>query len=61
MGSMFKITYNLTLKRYNTWKSFIDELRCRNGNLEIVSSVQDTNTYELYFMTDLYKNFLQID
>lgn len=47
MGSMFKITYNLTLKDITLEKSFIDELRCRNGNLEIVSSVQDTNTYEL--------------
>lgn len=47
MGSMFKLTYNLTLKDENLEKSFIDELRCRNGNLEIVSSIQDTNNYEL--------------
>lgn len=47
MGSMFKLTYNLSLKNVSVEKNFIDELRCRNGNLEIVSSVQDTNNYEL--------------
>ncbi len=47
MGSMFKLTYNLTLKDVTLEKRFIDELRCRNGNLEIVSSVQATNNYEL--------------
>lgn len=47
MGSMFKLTYNLNLKDATLEKSFIDELRCRNGNLEIVSSVQDTSNYEL--------------
>ena len=47
MGSMFKLTYNLTLKDVALEKRFIDELRCRNGNLEIVSSVQATNNYEL--------------
>lgn len=47
MGSMFKLTYNLTLKDTMQEKEFIDELRCRNGNLEIVSAVQATNNYEL--------------
>ncbi|MFV0379542.1 MAG: DUF4956 domain-containing protein [Anaerorhabdus sp.] len=35
MGSLFKITYNLTLKKSSEEKEFIDMLRCRNGNLEI--------------------------
>ncbi len=35
MGSMFRITYRLTIKDVNLEKEFIDELRCRNGNLEI--------------------------
>ncbi len=35
MGSMFKLTYQVTLKDAKREKQFIDELRCRNGNLEI--------------------------
>lgn len=47
MGSMFKLTYNITLKKVEYEKSFIDELRCRNGNLEISVSKQDTLITEL--------------
>ena len=36
MGSMFQLTYQITLKDTNREKEFIDELRCRNGNLEIM-------------------------
>ena len=38
MGSMFKLTYDLTLKDPAKEKDFIDELRTRNGNLEIMMS-----------------------
>ena len=47
MGSLFKLTYNLTLKDTGTEKEFIDKLRCRNGNLEISSSLQETKNSEL--------------
>ncbi len=47
MGSMFKLTYNITLKKVQYEKNFIDELRCRNGNLEISVSKQDTLITEL--------------
>ena len=47
MGSLFKLTYNLTLKAENTEKAFIDEIRCRNGNLEITISNQETAIAEL--------------
>ncbi len=47
MGSMFKLTYNITLKDLSTEKKFIDALRCRNGNLEISISKQETNYNEL--------------
>ena len=47
MGSLFKLTYNLTLKAENMEKSFIDEIRCRNGNLEITISSQETAVAEL--------------
>ncbi len=47
MGSLFKLTYNLTLKDTGSEKELIDNLRCRNGNLEISSSLQETKISEL--------------
>lgn len=47
MGSLFKLTYNITLKDATQEKKFIDALRCRNGNLEITMSRQEVNSYEL--------------
>ena len=47
MGSMFKLTYHLTLKDTDMEKEFIDALRCRNRNLEISMSCQEVNGYEL--------------
>ena len=35
MGSMFKVTYRIVLKDMKLEKEFIDELRIRNGNLEV--------------------------
>ena len=35
MGSLYKLTYRIELKNSEQTKEFIDELRCRNGNLEI--------------------------
>ncbi|MGB8453059.1 MAG: DUF4956 domain-containing protein [Anaerocolumna sp.] len=35
MGSLYKLNYRITLKNPAEEKAFIDELRCRNGNLEI--------------------------
>ena len=42
MGSLFKLTYDLTLRDPAKEKTFIDELRRRNGNLEISVSYQET-------------------
>ncbi|MCR4717303.1 MAG: DUF4956 domain-containing protein [Lachnospiraceae bacterium] len=42
MGSMFKLTYDITLKDPASEKKLIDQLRIRNGNLEISSSPQST-------------------
>lgn len=47
MGSMFRLTYNLSFKDGKKEKEFIDKIRCRNGNLEITISKQETNTGEL--------------
>ncbi|MBE6945109.1 MAG: DUF4956 domain-containing protein [Ruminococcaceae bacterium] len=47
MGSMFRLTYDLTLKDTGKEKAMLDELRCRNGNLEISVSPQSTMVTEL--------------
>lgn len=36
MGSMYELTYQLIFKKDADEKKFIDELRCRNGNLGIL-------------------------
>ena len=35
MGSLYKLIYKIQLKDEDNIQSFIDDLRCRNGNLEI--------------------------
>lgn len=47
MGSLFKLTYQLTLLAPEKEKDLIDKLRCRNGNLEIVLSRRESAVYEL--------------
>lgn len=47
MGSMFKLTYNAVLGDASKEKEMIDKLRCRNGNLEIAVSRQETSSNEL--------------
>lgn len=47
MGSLFKLTYELTLKSNQNEKKLIDEIRERNGNLEIVLNRQATVRAEL--------------
>ena len=47
MGSMLKLTYNAELTDAAQEKTMIDRLRCRNGNLEIVVSQQETVGTEL--------------
>lgn len=47
MGSMFKLTYDVILSKPAREKEMIDKIRCRNGNLEITVSKQDTVGTEL--------------
>ena len=47
MGSMFRLTYHVTLLDVRKEKEMIDKLRCRNGNLEIAVSRQETTVAEL--------------
>lgn len=46
-GSLFRLTYDVTLRDSAKEKELIDKLRCRNGNLEITVSKQDTTVVEL--------------
>lgn len=47
MGSLFKLTYDIELSTSYEEKEFIDQLRCRNGNLEISMTKQTTASTEL--------------
>ncbi len=47
MGSLFRLTYRITLKEGGMEKEMIDRLRVRNGNLEITVSVQENTVAEL--------------
>lgn len=47
MGSLFRLTYDLTLKDDKQEKELIDQLRCRNGNLEVSICLQETPPMEL--------------
>ena len=47
MGSMFRLTYRVTLKNAECEKPMIDAIRTRNGNLEIQCSRADINESEL--------------
>ncbi len=47
MGSMFRLTYDLKLKKAGTEKDMIDKLRCRNGNLEVAVNRVQTGSAEL--------------
>ncbi len=38
MGTMFRLTYHVNMKDISKEKEFVDQLRCRNGNLEIMIS-----------------------
>lgn len=43
MGSLFKLKYDIALKDPRKEKDFIDELRCKNGNLEIICARAELN------------------
>lgn len=47
MGSIFKIEYRILLKDATKEREMIDEIRCRNGNLEILSECTYLKNAEL--------------
>jgi hypothetical protein len=47
MGSLYELTYSVRLKSPSVPKEFMDELRCRNGNLNIQISREQRGGEEL--------------
>jgi hypothetical protein len=47
MGSLYELTYLIRLKSVSVPKEMIDELRCRNGNLNILISREQRDGEEL--------------
>ena len=47
MGSLYKLYYKIEMKNSNLVQEFIDEIRCRNGNLEISVSSSAEGSEEL--------------
>lgn len=46
MGSMYELTYKVELKDETVEKEFLDEIRCRNGNLTVICGRTDYNQLE---------------
>lgn len=46
MGSLYELTYRIELATEDKEKEFIDELRCRNGNLTVICGRCDYNGEE---------------
>ena len=42
MGTLYELTYRVTLPDDHAPKAFLDELRCRNGNLNIICGREAT-------------------
>lgn len=47
MGSLYKLNYLVEIKDEDTVQNFIDDLRCRNGNLEIMLTIPASSQNEL--------------
>ncbi len=47
LGSMNRLTYDVTLREAGSDKAFIDALRCRNGNLEIAMAASGADASDL--------------
>ncbi len=47
MGSLYRLIYNVGIRDLSQQRALIDELRCRNGNLEVAISHQESDNGEL--------------
>ncbi len=46
MGTLFQLTYNITEKNDAAEKEMLDEIRCRNGNLEVLCVAEEFSVRE---------------
>ena len=47
MGSMYELSYVVSMKEKSQEKSFMDEIRCRNGNMLVMIERQELSEVEL--------------
>lgn len=47
LGTLFELTYEVIMNANTLEKEFIDELRCRNGNLEVQLGMNENTTPQL--------------
>jgi len=47
MGTLFELTYDVQMKADADEKKFLDEIRCRNGNLRIIFCTKEANSEKL--------------
>ncbi len=47
MGTMYELTYRIEMKAWDREKEFMDELRCRNGNLNLTLGLVQRDRNEL--------------
>ena len=47
MGSMYELSYIVSMKKEKKEKDFMDEIRCRNGNMLVMLERQEINEVEL--------------
>jgi hypothetical protein len=47
LGTLFELTYEILIKDSSAEKEFIDALRCRNGNLNIMLGMKESNSQQL--------------
>lgn len=47
MGSLYKLKYSIVFKDVKSEKEFIDQIRCRNGNLEVYIHEKESESVEL--------------
>lgn len=47
MGSLYELQYHIVLENQSNEKKFLDEIRCRNGNLNLTCGRVPTAKVEL--------------
>ena len=47
MGTLYELTYEILMKKDVSQKDFMDEIRCRNGNLNISIAIMENNNPQL--------------